>query len=319
MTISGLSSRAYAEPDDLRAMESIVSAAWASDARPLVHCTIGDLEWWIAGAGPGVDWSERLRLWSIGGDPVGWGWFKPPGDLDWFVAASVAAADERAIRDEILDWGLERARAAAAQRLEVWGADGWQEAAQLVARGWTATEEALTQFLQPLDRVIETPAVPPGYRVRTLAGPDEIPARVEVHRAAFAPSKMTVEKYAICVEQDHYAFDRDVVVEAPDGSFAAFTMCWLDPLGSIGEFEPVGTHPDHRRLGLGRAANLHGLRRLQDGGARDALVFSLRSNAASEGLYRSVGFREIALHRQYVLPLEPPPATAATTAEPETS
>jgi mycothiol synthase len=299
MSASALTSRAYADRGDLRAMESIVSAAWSSSARPLVHCTIGDLEWWIASAGPGIDWSERLRIWSIGGDPVGWGWFKPPGDLDWFVRPGSSDADEDGIRDEILDWGIERARTAAAPMLEVWGADGWREAARLVDRGWTATGEALTQFLQPLDREIERPTVPPGYRVRTMTGPDEIAARVEVHRAAFAPSRMTVEKYAICVEQDHYAFERDVVVEAPDGSFAAFTMCWLDPIGLIGEFEPVGTHPGHQRRGLGRAANLHGLRILQAAGARDVLVFSLRSNAASEALYRSVGFREIAIHRQY--------------------
>jgi ribosomal protein S18 acetylase RimI-like enzyme len=303
MTTSALGSRPYGEPDDLRAMESIVSAAWSSPARPLVHCTIGDMEWWIAQAGSGVDWSERLRLWSIGGDLVGWGWFKPPGELDWFVRPGIPTAEEDRVRDEILDWGVERARSASAPLVEVWGADGWREAARLVDRGWTATGEALTQFLQPLDRQIERPTVPPGYRVRTMTGADEIPARVEVHRAAFAPSKLTVEKYAICIRQDHYAFDRDVVVEAPDGSFAAFTMCWFDPVGSIGEFEPVGTHPDHHRRGLGRAANLHGLRILQAAGARDALVFSLRSNAASEALYRSVGFREIAIHRQYRRPI----------------
>jgi ribosomal protein S18 acetylase RimI-like enzyme len=299
MTGSALDSRAYAQPSDLRAMKTVVSAAWAGPDRPLVHCTIGDLEWWVASAGPGVDWSQRLRLWSIGGDPVGWGWFKPPGELDWFVSPGLPGAEEDRVRDEILEWGLERARAAAAPVLEVWGADGWREAGRLVARSWTPTDVALTQLLRPLDREIERPVVPPRYRVRTLTGPDEIAARVEIHRAAFAPSKLTVEKYAICVEQEHYAFDRDVVVEAPDGSFAAFTMCWFDPAGSIGEFEPVGTHPDHRHRGLGRAANLHGLRILRAAGARDALVFSLRSNVASEALYRSVGFREIAIHRQY--------------------
>lgn len=304
MIATAVTSRAYAEPDDLRAMESIVSAAWSSPARPRVPCTIGDLEWWIAGAGPGVDWSERLRLWSIGGDPVGWGWFKPPGDLDWFVGPGLGAGDEDRVRNEMLDWGVELARSQGSPLLEVWAADGWREAARLADRGWTPTDEALTQFIQSLDRAIEEPTVPRGYRLRTMAGPHEIPARVEVHRAAFAPSKMTVEKYAICVGQDHYAFDRDVVVEAPDGSFAAFTMCWLDTVGSIGEFEPVGTHPDHLRRGLASAANVAGLRILRDGGARDALVFSRRSNEASERLYRSVGFHEVAIHRQYTKPLQ---------------
>jgi len=59
MPSSALTSSAFAGRDDLLAMESIVSAAWASPARPLVHCTVGDLEWWVAGGGPDVDWSNR--------------------------------------------------------------------------------------------------------------------------------------------------------------------------------------------------------------------------------------------------------------------
>jgi mycothiol synthase len=80
-------------------------------------------------------------------------------------------------------------------------------------------------------------------------------------------------------------------------------MCWMDDLGSIGEFEPVGTHPDHQRRGLGRVIMRHGLRLMRAAGMRDAMVFSLRSNAASEALYRSAGFDELALHRRYTKPL----------------
>lgn len=110
---------------------------------------------------------------------------------------------------------------------------------------------------------------------------------------------MTVEKHAIAAAQDHYAFERDIVLEAANGSFAAFAICWADPVGSIGEFEPVGVHPDHQRRGLGRVIMRHGLRLMRAEGLRDALVFSLRSNQASEALYRSAGFHEIALHRRY--------------------
>jgi ribosomal protein S18 acetylase RimI-like enzyme len=317
-----LTSHAYAGIDDLRALESIVSAAWAGPARPLVHCTVGDLEWWIAGGGPDVDWSSRIRIWSIGGDPVGWGWLSPPSSLDWFVRPGLAEAEETAIRDEILAWLAERAdavasaavgpdpsghagvEAAAPVVLDVWAADGWAESAILPARGWTPTETILTQYLQTLDIELDPPRVPDGYILRSLRGPADIPARVEVHRAAFAPSRMTVEKYAIATAQDHYAFDNDIVLEAHDGSFAAAATCWADPLGSIGEFEPVGTHPDHQRRGLGRVIMRHGLRLMRAAGLRDALVFSLRTNAPSEALYRSAGFHQVALHRQYTRPLD---------------
>ena len=316
-----LTSSAYAGRDDLRAMESIVSAAWASPARPLVHCTVGDLEWWLAGGGPDVDWSSRIRVWWVNGDPVGWGWFSPPASLDWFVRHGLTAEEEFAIRDDILDWHIERARAVAAAtdaaatgaaeeapsdpvRLDAWAADGWREAAGLVQRGWTPTDVVLTQYVQPLDFDLDPPRVPEGYVLRSLHGPDDIPARVEVHRAAFAPSRMTVEKYATLLGMDHYALDRDIVLEAGDGTFAAFAICWADPLGSIGEFEPVGTHPEHQRRGLGRVIMRHGLRLMRAAGLRDALVFSLRTNTASEALYRSAGFREIALHRRYTMTLK---------------
>lgn len=49
----------------------------------------------------------------------------------------------------------------------------------------------------------------------------------------------------------------------------------------------------------------HGLRLMRAAGLRDALVFSLRSNAASEALYRSAGFHELALHRRYIKRLAP--------------
>jgi mycothiol synthase len=308
MATTSLSSRAWSGRDDLHAMESIVSEAWAGPARPRVHCTIGDLEWWLVGGGPDVDWSSRIRIWSDGGDIVGWGWITPPASLDGFVRHGLSPAEEATIRREMLEWQAEVARAAAVPGattlLEVWAADGWRESAQLIDLGWMATDVTLTQYLQALDLDLDPPRVPDGYVLRSLRGPADVPARVEVHRAAFAPSQMTVEKHALLTDQAHYAIDRDIVLEAPDGTFAAFAICWADPVGSIGEFEPVGVHPDHQRRGLGRVIMRHGLLRLRDAGLRDALVFSLRSNAASEALYRSAGFHEVALHRRYTKSLE---------------
>ena len=85
------------------------------------------------------------------------------------------------------------------------------------------------------------------------------------------------------------------MVEAPDGSIAAYTLAWLDEVNGVGQFEPVGTHADHRRRGLGRAVCLHALRRLRKLGATSALV-ACRGDAAYPipcKLYESIGFREV--------------------------
>ena len=302
-------------------MQAALSAAWLGPRRPMVPGTAGDLAWWTAGAGPDADWPARIRIWEDASEVVGWGWFNPPAQLDWFVAERPGAEAETAIRGEILDWFDERARsarsasdAAASQTeassepgpivLETWAGDGWSEAAILRARGWSAGDTTLSQYVQPLDVELDPPRIPEGYRIRSLRGPDEVPARVEVHRAAFAPSRMTVEKYALLDRQPLYSRDHDIVAEAPDGTFAAFAICWLDGAGSVGEFEPVGTHPDHQRRGLGRAVMRHVLRLMRDAGLLDALVFSLTSNGASEALYRSAGFERVALHRQYTLRID---------------
>ncbi len=311
-----LTSRPVTGADDLRVIETLVSDAWNGPARPRVSVTVGDLEWWIANLGPGSDLAARARLWLLGGEPVGWGWLNPRAELHWFVAGGLAADAEAGVRDAILAWhaatapgmetpdGLPRVLGASAP-------DGWSEAAHLVARGWTPTDDLFTEYHQPLDLDLDPPRVPDGYTLRTLRGPEDIPARVEVHRAAFAPSRMTVEKYEVLTRQPHYAFDRDIVVEAPDGSLAAFAMVWADPVAQVGEFEPVGVHPNHQRRGLGRVVMRHGLRLLRAAGIRDAIVFSLRTNMASEALYRSAGFEELALDRRYTMPLPGDPAGAA--------
>jgi ribosomal protein S18 acetylase RimI-like enzyme len=302
-----LTSHPFASIDDLRAMQAAVTQSWLSPRRPLVSCTTGDLTWWFARGEPGVDWSERIRIWTVGARTVGWGWLSPPAELEWFVAGDVEEADERRIRIEILDW----ARASAAgnapsdgepSALEVWAADGWLEQGLIAGLGFTPTGFALTQYFQSLERELPGPAVPDGYVVRSLAGPAEIPARVDVHRAAFAPSKLTVAMYELLVRLPPYRYDLDAVVEAPDGTLAAFTLAWLDAEASLGYFEPVGTHPDHQRRGLGKAVSSYALRRLRDEGAREAMVYSSTANDGSEALYRSVGFRPIAVHRRYAAP-----------------
>ena len=135
-----------------------------------------------------------------------------------------------------------------------------------------------------------------------MAGPSDVDARVEVHRAAFAPSHMTDERYRRVMSMPHYALDRDVVVDAPDGTLAAFTLAWLDPVAGVGEFEPVGTHPDHQRRGLALAANRYALRLLYEAGARDVIVFSETANAAAQALYAAAGFTPLALHRRWEHP-----------------
>jgi GNAT superfamily N-acetyltransferase len=140
---------------------------------------------------------------------------------------------------------------------------------------------------------VDAPRVPEGYRVRTVEEGDWS-SRAEAHRSAFHPSRFSDGVYAFVRSTPAYRPDLDCVVEAPDGSIAAYTLAWLDDQNGVGQFEPVGTHADHRRLGLGRAVGLYALRRLREEGATSALV-ACRGDEAYPipcKLYESIGFRE---------------------------
>ena len=97
----------------------------------------------------------------------------------------------------------------------------------------------------------------------------DMAARVAVHQASWHElgTRITQETYANVVLTWPYRPDLDLVVEAPDGSYAAFALAWYDPENRVGELEPVGTDPRFRRRGLGRAVNLFGLERLREVGA----------------------------------------------------
>ncbi len=96
----------------------------------------------------------------------------------------------------------------------------------------------------------------------------------------------------------------DLVAANPEDEFGSYCICWLVPASKTGLFEPVGTAPDHRRKGLGRAVMLEGMRRLQDFGAEDALITYVGGNEAAARLYESVGFQIVAREYLYGRKLE---------------
>lgn len=79
-----------------------------------------------------------------------------------------------------------------------------------------------------------------------------------------------------------------VAVVAPDGNFVAYCGMWYDPAASYAVIEPVATDPDYRKMGLGKAAVLEGIRRVGELGAKKTLVGS------SQQFYYSIGMRPFA-------------------------
>ena len=81
-------------------------------------------------------------------------------------------------------------------------------------------------------------------------------------------------------------FDPDlcILVVAPNGDYAAHCGMWCIPDSEYAYVEPVFTLPEYRKLGLGKAAVLEGVKRCGKLGAKQAYVLS------SQQFYYNIGF-----------------------------
>jgi GNAT superfamily N-acetyltransferase len=154
-------------------------------------------------------------------------------------------------------------------------------------------------FTQP----VPDPVPPAGYTVRALGDESELPARSWLSWKAFHPDEPD-EKYQGWDWYKNvqriplYRRDLDIVAVAPDGELAAFCTVWFDDMTRTAVFEPVGTHPDHQKRGLGKAVMSDGLRRAQRLGATLATVSSYSEGA--HALYHSMGFTEFDLLEPWI-------------------
>jgi ribosomal protein S18 acetylase RimI-like enzyme len=270
--------RDYSGPADLRLMQDLTAECWRLDG-PFVIATIGDLPWWMYQHLNKLD-EARVRLWLDDGRCVAWGWVE--GGLVFMVHPQ-----HRERLADVLEW----AAADAVTALE----HDTASIEALVARGYVADESRwFDHMTRSLDDLPE-PRVHDGYALRGVRGEEELLARTESHRAAWEPSRVVPASYRAVMRAWPYRAELDWVAVAPDGTFAANCLCWLDEGNRIVELEPVGTHPSHRRRGLAAAVCLAALKAAREAGADTGLVYPVNGSPAAT-LYESIGFRAISRH-----------------------
>jgi mycothiol synthase len=169
----------------------------------------------------------------------------------------------------------------------------------LAALGWEPDNDLPYVLNRTEIHSMDLPALPEGYSFRSARGIEDAAALAEVHKASFGVD-WTPELYRQVMESPGYAPERELVIQAPDGTFAAFTVTWHDHLNRTGLFEPVGTHKDHRRRGFGRAIVMYGMQQMAAAGMEFATVAHLGHNEAARGLYQACGFRPWYLEDGYI-------------------
>jgi ribosomal protein S18 acetylase RimI-like enzyme len=246
---------------------------------------VGDLAW---NACLYLDRADECptAVWSEGDVTLAWGWLELPDALMLQVDP-----DRPELVDEVLDWA--EATAAGAFTVDVAETEPHLEDA-LRLRGYV--RRAGGPFIACLGRTLadppEVPPLPPGYVVHAQRDDAEVAGRAAAHRAAFGSTRVTTERHARMRGMWPYRPELDLVVTAPSGDVVAYCQGWYDDATGIGEFEPVGTHPDHRRRGLAAAVCAAVLRGFAEAGGTRAIVYA-RGDAeypAPKLLYESLGF-----------------------------
>lgn len=150
-----------------------------------------------------------------------------------------------------------------------------------------------------------SPRAVDGFEIRSIRGEGEHAARADAARLAFASTLQPEAhraRYLRFMRSPAYVPEHDIVAVAPDGTIAAFAIYWPDDDLSLGQFEPVGTHPDFRRRGLARAVVLEGLARLAARGIERARVMTGGANEPASSTYHAVGFNLVDQVARYRAP-----------------
>lgn len=294
--------RPYRDARDMDAIRDLlVAGRAANDGTYYIHA--GDLAWWFNSPPDEDDRRANVLAWEDDGRLLAWCVHSPgeaPGgdeSFDFFAhPAERGSARALAILRDGVDWATARAVARGAKKLTNY----WvSEADAVTLKQWAACGFAAAPtpggpvYSLPLDGELAPPQLPAGFAVCDARTEGDFRLHAQATHGAFGierPWEPYWEKKLGFFHSPVYIGENSLFVRSPGGRGAAACIIWLDPVNKVGLFEPVGTHPEFQRLGLGTAVMREGLRRMQAAGMRTATVGTGATNAAANALYRSLGF-----------------------------
>jgi ribosomal protein S18 acetylase RimI-like enzyme len=281
--------------NDLHAMLDLLTAGRNADnGTHYVHR--GDLQWWLFYTYvPQETWQANIYLWKDADRLLGWVLLSMDDNaFDVYVQPELCGTAQE---EELLSWTVEK-MSELNEVQTIWVAEddafrkGWLE-----QRGFLVDEKEYFCFLKrDLSGPLDGPALPAGFTLRHSRGEEDARLRSVTSAAAFESSK-PFDEYLLrtsrFMQSPVYVPEHELFVEAADGTIASFCIIWTDPVTKTGLFEPVGTHPQFQRKGLGKSLLFEGFRKLKAQGMTEASLCTHNTNPAAMRLYESVGFRQV--------------------------
>jgi mycothiol synthase len=289
-----MQARSYEGLHDLYAMlDLLAEGRKANNGTYYAHR--GDLQWWLFYTDvPPQAWQSNIRLWRQDGHLIGWALLSLDEDaFDVFVDPRLRGG---ALEHEILAWAVEQMSAHDAVQNAWVAEDDDVRIRWLEANGFAREESHFVLFKRSLTGPLDGSALPEGFSIRTSRGEEDAQLRSVASYAAFGARK-PFEAYwprtLRFMKSPVYVPQHEIFINAPEGDVASYCIVWTDTLNKAGHFEPVGTHPNFQRRGLGKILLFESLRRLKSEGMSEASVCTNHDNEAAIHLYESVGFQKV--------------------------
>ena len=167
----------------------------------------------------------------------------------------------------------------------------------LLSKGYIRNEYDLSFRIRELNEPIPKIDLPEGFVIRNIAGMDDYEKLLTVIGSTFphCQENMTIEKIEFLTTAEFYHQDLDLICESPNGEFSSFITIRFDEVSKIAEFEPVGTHPNYRRLNLAKILICEGLKRLQSYEPKLICITQANNDNPADLFYNNLGFKKINL------------------------
>jgi GNAT superfamily N-acetyltransferase len=258
----------------------------------LGYCEFTYARWdWMA-THPCLDKSAigRIGIWESEGNIVGLAAF----DCKLGAAFCLALPEYEYLKKEILIYAKDNLSKDGSFRVVIGDTDlAFQDTAAEL--GFIATDKKECDAIFYVDKTTMEYKLPEGFYITTMQDTFDMYQYKRVLWKGFnqelnGEGKLVFDKdeeQIVCEEMKRPNVDLNlkVAVVAPNGNFVSYCGMWYEPKAGFAIIEPVATDPEFRKMGLGKAAVLEGIRRVAELGAKKVLVGS------SQQFYYSIGMR----------------------------
>lgn len=317
--------RSYAGETDLQPICELLNMCDAVDELDEGYAT--PEIWRMRIEEPGVDQARDMRLWEDSQDRlVGYAalWTRPGGDEPFadahFSMRVEPGTRNNGIEDEMMRWAGERVQEVAAQRnrparlltgLHYRSPEYVAYRQETLERHGFKPARYWFKMARDLMEPIAEPKLPEGYTLRHTEGAAEAIKWIEMFNLSFVDHwnhhEETPETHVHFLENDpNYRKEHDLVAIAPDGTWAAFCFCMIDPKDNEvknrleGWIDILGTRRGFRKMGLGTAMLLAGMRKLKEDGMDTAVLgVDAENPTGALRLYEGVGFKKVSSTATY--------------------